>query len=247
MNSEIYTQGWNDGCGDCDTIAAGTDENTRARIKAKYDAASAADAREQADDYTHGYAQGFDTRADVLTHEARTVEAIAESGRASIFEALLAEGIAKAEAQEEREAREAEARRAEEVGHANERSDKQPEGEAGESETEEDDEPDEAPKQRSIRVVVFEPGELPQVREMANELRAMQGIVGGLIECFPVGVEGLIGVCNDEFLFQGLPMNRYIPATRSIICGTFFVARDCVPNFCSVSTTDVARLLRVIA
>lgn len=102
-------------------------------------------------------------------------------------------------------------------------------------------------KEPTIDILVFAPGENPEMRTIANELVAMQKLVGGYIECFSIGVEGLIGVCNDDFLFDGSERNRYNPATRSYICGTFFVAANVPPEFGSITKADALRVLSVLA
>lgn len=90
---------------------------------------------------------------------------------------------------------------------------------------EEDDEPAQA-REGEIRIVVVPPGEAAQVVTMRNELKEMQAIVGGYIEVFPVGIDGAVGVCNDEGRLMGLPWSRYVLATAAPIAGQFFIAGD---------------------
>ena len=107
----------------------------------------------------------------------------------------------------------------------------------------ETDEPRET-KQKTIRILVVEPNELPIVREIPNELAAMQRVVDGLIEVFPVGIAGAVGVCNEEGLLRGLPFNRFVPATGGVIVGTFFIAGDGV-NFRSLTPQQIARAMEL--
>ena len=81
-------------------------------------------------------------------------------------------------------------------------------------------------KEQQIDIVVFWPGLFPKLIRLDNTLSAMQKLVGGRIEVFPVGVSGAIGVCNEEFLDLGLSANRYVRAAGPVIAGAFFVAGD---------------------
>lgn len=83
-----------------------------------------------------------------------------------------------------------------------------------------------ATKTDTIRVLVYEPGKpTGEVREIANDLPALQAIVGGYIEA--VRLEPfmpLMVICNEEGLLMRLPFNR-----RGIV-GTFFVCREVPPT-----------------
>lgn len=82
------------------------------------------------------------------------------------------------------------------------------------------------PREPHIKIVVFPPHDFPHVVTIDNTLSAMQKMVGGRIEVFPVGVAEAVGVCNDDFIGEGLPPNRYVRAAGTVIAGTFFVAGD---------------------
>ena len=112
---------------------------------------------------------------------------------------------------------------------------------AGDEEEDEDDEPSE-PREGEIRVVVVQPGEAAQVVAMRNELKAMQAIVGGWIEVFPVGIDGAVGMCNDEGRLMGLPWSRFVDATAAPIAGAFFIAGD-GSSFRSLSDGQVKEAL----
>ena len=101
------------------------------------------------------------------------------------------------------------------------------------------------PREQEIEVVVYRPNEWPRVRKIENTLAALQQLVGGRIEVFPVGVCGAIGICNEEFIAEGLPPNRYIPATGGVIAGNFLVVGDGV-DFTSLSKRQIVEtLLRI--
>ncbi len=94
----------------------------------------------------------------------------------------------------------------------------------------------EAPEK--IRVVVFEPGKPGEVRDIDNDLKAMQAIVGGYIEIVRLHWlprdRALSAVCNEEGLLRGLPPNR------AGLVGPFFVVREEPPEFVSLTDADVA-------
>ena len=58
-----------------------------------------------------------------------------------------------------------------------------------------------------MRVLVVEPERRPEVREINDSLKEMQGIVGGLIQ--PIYLDDSVAqVCNDEGRLMNLPANR---------------------------------------
>jgi transcriptional regulator with XRE-family HTH domain len=74
----------------------------------------------------------------------------------------------------------------------------------------------------TIQVLFFPPGEAPSVRTIENTLEAKQALVGGLITTFETGIDGTIGIANDDALLEGMPFNREIietSAKNSIIAG----------------------------
>lgn len=75
-------------------------------------------------------------------------------------------------------------------------------------------------------VLVVEPERRPEVREIDDSLKAMQEIVGGLIQ--PICLEdSVVLVCNDEGKFMDLPANRGLRDKNGqiydIVFGTFFL------------------------
>lgn len=77
-----------------------------------------------------------------------------------------------------------------------------------------------------MRVLVVEPKRRPEVREIDDSLKAMQDIVGGLIQ--PIYLENsAVLVCNDESKLLDLPANRGLRDKNGqlcdIVCGTFFL------------------------
>lgn len=71
-------------------------------------------------------------------------------------------------------------------------------------------------KSSTIRVLVCRTDQEPVVKEVPDTLDAMQAIVGGYIECVPLG-EGVNLWCNEEGMITGLPPNRAFAAQATEI------------------------------
>ena len=78
-----------------------------------------------------------------------------------------------------------------------------------------------------MTVLVVEPGQTPEVREIDGSLESMQAIVGGCIELIYPWDEPVALVANDEGKLLGLPLNRGLCNNEGeiwdIVCGTFFL------------------------
>lgn len=78
-----------------------------------------------------------------------------------------------------------------------------------------------------MQVLVVEPERRPEVREIDGSLKAMQDIVGGLIQSVYPFDEPVALVCNDEGRLMGLTANRALRDEEGqvydIIFGTFFL------------------------
>ena len=77
-------------------------------------------------------------------------------------------------------------------------------------------------------VLVVEPGNVPNTREITNSLQEMQKVVGGMVQViYPFPNQKIALVCNEEGLLLGLPPNRGLRdedgALYDIVCGTFFL------------------------
>ena len=74
-----------------------------------------------------------------------------------------------------------------------------------------------------MKILVFEPMKKPYVKDIKDNIHAMQEIVGGSIE--PIYFEpkqDAIVWCNDEFLLNGSEPNRTVGAT--LVHGTFYIS-----------------------
>ena len=94
-----------------------------------------------------------------------------------------------------------------------------------------------------MRILVIEPGQKPEVREIDGTLESMQEIVGGLIQALYPYEQPVALVANDEGKMLGLPLNRSLRDENGelydIICGTFFIVGAPVDSGNFQSLTDV--------
>lgn len=95
-----------------------------------------------------------------------------------------------------------------------------------------------------MRVLVVEPEHRPEVREINDSLKEMQGIVGGLIQ--PIYLDDSVAlVCNDEGRLMNLPANRGLRnkdgQMYDIVFGTFFLcgAPADSDHFISLTTEQI--------
>ncbi|RKI68160.1 DUF3846 domain-containing protein [bacterium 1xD42-67] len=95
-----------------------------------------------------------------------------------------------------------------------------------------------------MRVLVVEPESRPEVREINDSLKEMQGIVGGLIQ--PIYLDDSVAlVCNDEGRLMNLPANRGLRnkdgQMYDIVFGTFFLcgAPADSDHFTSLTTEQI--------
>lgn len=104
-----------------------------------------------------------------------------------------------------------------------------------------------------IRVLVIEPGKNPEEREIDNDLKTMQELVGGFIEAVPMKfryadteeTDRVDLICNEEGKIFDMPRNRYIPELNyDVVCGTFFLAGVGGEDFTSLTEDQIKRLKR---
>ncbi|RGG66406.1 DUF3846 domain-containing protein [Ruminococcus sp. AF17-6LB] len=91
-----------------------------------------------------------------------------------------------------------------------------------------------------MRILVFEPLKEPYVKDIEDDIQAMQEVVGGSIE--PIYFEqtnDALCWCNDEFLLNGSKPNRIVGNT--LVHGTFYISgnyRNEYGEWDSCSLTD---------
>jgi len=99
-------------------------------------------------------------------------------------------------------------------------------------------------KQKVIEVLMVEPGKVPSVVRLENDLTALQEAVSigagyrGLIEIIPLEDDVCI-LGNEEAKLIGLEPNRRL--WSDILCGVFYVVgQDDEGNLCSLSAEHIA-------
>lgn len=96
-----------------------------------------------------------------------------------------------------------------------------------------------------MRILVFEPMKEPYVKDIKDNIHAMQEVVGGSIE--PIYFEpkqDAICWCNDEFLLNGSAPNRIVG--KNIVHGTFYISGNCQNEYgewdsCSLADEQIEK------
>ncbi len=104
------------------------------------------------------------------------------------------------------------------------------------------------PQNRTIQVVLVEPGKLARAAEVGSDLRSLQTAVNGYIEAIYPFEEEVCIVCNEEGKLNGLPLNRAVRIggeVTDIIAGTFIVCDCSGENFGSLTPEQQARYLEM--
>lgn len=95
-----------------------------------------------------------------------------------------------------------------------------------------------------MQVVIVEPGKEPYTKDIENELKAFQNVVGGWIET--VNLTGdFILICNEEGKLNGLPPNRDLGF--DVIVGTFLVVGEDGEEFRGLSDEECKKVLKHFA
>lgn len=93
-------------------------------------------------------------------------------------------------------------------------------------------------KEKTIDVLLVEPGQYPRITSIGNDLHSLQKAVGGDIEAIYPYDDPIAIVCAEEGKMNGDPLNRAIRDEDNdivdIIAGTFFV--------CGLGEEDFASL-----
>ena len=75
-----------------------------------------------------------------------------------------------------------------------------------------------------MRIIVKKAGQMPEVRDVENDLHVFNEIVGGYIETVNV-IDNILCVCNEEGKLKGLPLNLFLNGDL-IVGDVFFCAFD---------------------
>lgn len=79
-----------------------------------------------------------------------------------------------------------------------------------------------------MKIVVKKVGQKPEIKEINGGLQEMQEIVDGYIECFDMGFDNIVCICNEEGKLMGLTPNFIF--NGELIVGDVF--------FCSAGEED---------
>lgn len=96
-----------------------------------------------------------------------------------------------------------------------------------------------------MRILVFEPMKEPYVKDIENDIYAMQKIVGGAIEAIYFEPQNnALCWCNDEFLLNGSEPNRIVGET--LVHGTFYISGNCQNEYgewesCSLTDEQIEK------
>ena len=97
-------------------------------------------------------------------------------------------------------------------------------------------------EENTIRVLYLEPEKEARVVEIADDLDAMQELVGGYIEEYMPFDDDVALVCNEEGKMNGLPLNRAVTnengEIRDVICGSFFLCNALIGSESFLSLTE---------
>jgi|LSQX01.1.fsa_nt_gb hypothetical protein len=103
-------------------------------------------------------------------------------------------------------------------------------------------------KDKSIKVLMVEPHEIPRVTTIATDLDSLQKAVSkgadtqGLIEIIPLE-PGVCLICNEDGKLIGLEGNRRIG--NDIIAGVFYVAGDSVSKLKSLTEAQISKYTKL--
>ena len=89
-----------------------------------------------------------------------------------------------------------------------------------------------------MRAIVKEPGRMPAVRNVSNDLRALQDIVGGHIEMVTFAPY-CVAICNEEGRLRGMAPNICFCGV-DFVGPVIFVGGD---GFCDLSQETAAFLI----
>lgn len=73
-----------------------------------------------------------------------------------------------------------------------------------------------------MKITIVEPRKEPYIADVENELRALQGVVGGYIETVSPFEDPVLLVCDEEGIWKNYPFNRRVGHGMQIF-GTFFL------------------------
>lgn len=102
-----------------------------------------------------------------------------------------------------------------------------------------------AKKEANIKVIIVEPNKPARVETIANELKTLQGLVGGYIEC--IKTEDFDIIVNEEGKLHELEPNFHIYNGQDYVAGTavFAAVNHKIGEFKSLNDKLIAFILEV--
>lgn len=100
-----------------------------------------------------------------------------------------------------------------------------------------------------MKVIIVEPMKKPIVKEIGDDLKSLQEVVGGFIEAIYPYEDLVALVCNEEGKISGLPYNRVLRDETGKICdviaGTFFIAGLGEEDFTSLTDDQIKKFTKI--
>lgn len=89
-----------------------------------------------------------------------------------------------------------------------------------------------------MKVLYKLPGFPPKVRDVDNDLKTFQQMVGGNIEAVGIG-DDITVLCNEEGKFLSLPPNFYVERIDDMIVGPAVFVRTEGEDFIDMNENDI--------
>ena len=93
-----------------------------------------------------------------------------------------------------------------------------------------------------MRVVYKAPGEMPEVREITNDVESLQELVEGWIEHVKIK-RGLGLIINEEGKLHRMPPNFYLAKINGLIVGPAVFVGEAGEDFTDISDDDIERVM----
>lgn len=90
-----------------------------------------------------------------------------------------------------------------------------------------------------MKVVIKKAGQKGKIAEISNTLEALQEVVGGYIECVPIGSDAVI-ICNEEGKMYQMPEN--VLYHNDIIVGDIIFCGTDKEEFCDIPQSAIEYL-----
>lgn len=102
-------------------------------------------------------------------------------------------------------------------------------------------------RSKKMRVLRIEPGQEPELIDIANNLESLQRQVGGYIECVTLAPGHVEMIVNEEGWLLDLPFNELASViSRHQIVGTAIIVQVCDEEFTDVENYVIRNCERII-